>query len=39
MTVDTDEYPKFVEDFRPELWESEGEWRKYMITIYTRGKI
>lgn len=35
MSIDTDRFPKNYEDFRPELWESEGEWRKYMFCLYT----
>jgi len=39
VTVDTEKFPKHYPGFDPELWQSEGEWRKYMTILYTGRKI
>lgn len=33
--IDLEEFPKGY-DANADLWESEGEWRRYMICIYTQ---
>lgn len=38
MSVDTEKFPKHY-DFDPDLWEDEGEWRKYMTLLYTGKEI